>query len=85
MAAVEDRAAQMREAIIVNPFSQEDVADAMRRALAMPLEERRKRWRALMDGVETDDVMAWRDSFVASLQEASASATKRAAPRRAIT
>lgn len=63
-------AAQMREALIVNPFSQEDVADAMRRALAMPLPERRRRWRALMDGVERDDVMAWRDSFVASLEEA---------------
>lgn len=71
-------AAQMREAIIVNPFSQEDVADAMHRALAMPLEERRKRWRALMDGVEQDDVMAWRDNFVASLKEAGASGTKRA-------
>jgi trehalose 6-phosphate synthase len=45
-------AAQMKDAFIVNPFSQEDVADAMRRALAMPLEERRRRWRALMDGVE---------------------------------
>ncbi|MEZ5956109.1 MAG: trehalose-6-phosphate synthase [Hyphomonadaceae bacterium] len=63
-------AAQMPEAIIVNPFSQEDVADAMRRALAMPLQERRTRWRALMDGVERDDIIAWRDNFVASLEEA---------------
>lgn len=69
-------AAQMREALIVNPFSQEDVADAVRRALAMPLEERRKRWRALMDGVERDDIMAWRDNFVASLEEARHGATK---------
>lgn len=63
-------AQQMRDALIVNPFSQEDVADAIRRALSMPLEERRRRWRALMDGVERDDVVAWRDSFVASLKEA---------------
>ena len=63
-------AAQMRDALIVNPFSQEDVADAIKRALAMPLPERRRRWRALMDGVEKDDIMAWRDSFVAALQEA---------------
>jgi trehalose 6-phosphate synthase len=63
-------AAQMKDALIVNPFSQEDVADAMRRALAMPVEERRKRWRALMDGVERDDVVAWRDNFVASLKSA---------------
>jgi trehalose 6-phosphate synthase len=63
-------AAQMRDALIVNPFSQEDVADAIRRALAMPLDERRTRWRTLMDGVERDDVAAWRDDFVAALEEA---------------
>jgi len=63
-------ASQMREALIVNPFSQEDVADAMRKALAMPLEERRRRWRALMEGVEREDIVAWRDAFVASLEEA---------------
>ncbi len=63
-------AQQMRDALIVNPFSQEDVGDAIRRALNMPVEERRRRWRALMDGVERDDVVAWRDNFVASLQEA---------------
>ncbi|MGD9965547.1 MAG: trehalose-6-phosphate synthase [Hyphomonadaceae bacterium] len=63
-------AAQMRDALIVNPFSQEDVADAIRRALAMPVEERRRRWSSLMAGVEQDDVVAWRDSFVASLEEA---------------
>jgi trehalose 6-phosphate synthase len=63
-------AQQMRDALVVNPFSQEDMADAIKRALAMPLEERRKRWRALMDGVMQDDVVAWRDSFVQCLAEA---------------
>lgn len=63
-------AQQMREALIVNPFSQEDMADAILRALAMPLEERVVRWRALMDGVLKEDVTAWRDSFVRALQEA---------------
>jgi trehalose 6-phosphate synthase len=74
-------AAQMRDAIIVNPFSQEDVADAIRRALAMPQDERRRRWRALMDGVEQDDIMAWRDSFVRALEEAHAGGKKRRSPR----
>ncbi len=72
-------AAQMVEALIVNPFSQEDVADAIRRALAMPLPERRKRWRTLMDGVEKDDIIAWRDSFVAALE--AAQQTNRTPPR----
>jgi trehalose 6-phosphate synthase len=63
-------AQQMRDALVVNPFSQEDMADAIKRALTMPLEERRRRWRALMDGVLKDDVVAWRDSFVSCLEEA---------------
>jgi trehalose 6-phosphate synthase len=70
-------AQQMREALIVNPFSQEDVADAMKRALAMPLEERQQRWRALMDGVMKDDVVAWRDSFVQSMEAARDGGTTR--------
>jgi trehalose 6-phosphate synthase len=74
-------AQQMKEALIVNPFSQEDVADAIKRAIAMPLEERRNRWRALMDGVERDDVVAWRDSFVTSLEAARDTAPSRPRPR----
>lgn len=62
--------AQMKEALIVNPFSQEDVADAAKKALAMPVQERRRRWRALMEGVEQEDIVAWRDSFVAALEGA---------------
>jgi trehalose 6-phosphate synthase len=63
-------ARQMKDALIVNPFSQEDVADAMRRALAMTLPERRARWSALMQGLERDDIYAWRDTFVDALEAA---------------
>lgn len=62
-------AQQMREALIVNPFSQEDVADAIMKALTMPVEERTQRWRTLMDGVMKNDVVAWRDSFVQCLEQ----------------
>lgn len=44
-------ASQMSDALIVNPYSREDVSDAIRRALAMPLGERRQRWESLMHGV----------------------------------
>jgi trehalose 6-phosphate synthase len=74
-------AQQMREALIVNPFSQEDVADAIRRALAMPVEDRRRRWRALMDGVEREDILAWRNAFVAALHEARDEAARQGRPR----
>ena len=74
-------AAQMKDALIVNPFSQEDVADAIKKALAMPPAERRTRWRALMDGVEKDDIVAWRDNFVAALHAARNEGAERPRPR----
>ena len=57
----------MTDALIVNPFSREDVSDAIRRALIMPHAERRRRWESLFHGVMTDDVEAWRDRFVSAL------------------
>ncbi|MBE8717765.1 alpha,alpha-trehalose-phosphate synthase (UDP-forming) [Cellvibrio polysaccharolyticus] len=61
-------AAQMKDALIVNPFDRETVAEAIREALAMPLRERIARYEALMHGVVTDDVVAWRDNFVRELK-----------------
>jgi trehalose 6-phosphate synthase len=63
-------AQQMREALIVNPYCREELADAIGVAIAMPREERVRRWEALMAGVVRDDVVAWRDSFLAALQAA---------------
>jgi trehalose 6-phosphate synthase len=61
-------ARQMQDAVIVNPYSREDVSDAIKRALTMPKPERIRRWEALMAGVRREDVAAWRDAFVAALQ-----------------
>ena len=61
-------ALQMKDALIVNPFSPEELSDALSRALVMPLEERKRRWRALYEGVRRDDVTAWRKSFVSALE-----------------
>ncbi|ESQ89132.1 hypothetical protein ABAC460_13765 [Asticcacaulis sp. AC460] len=62
-------AEQMKEALIVNPFSREDVSEAIHRGLAMPLRERRRRWEALYDKVLTNDVSKWRDDFVSCLSD----------------
>jgi trehalose 6-phosphate synthase len=62
---------QMPEAILVNPYSKDDVSDAIREALEMPKPERLRRWESLIDGVRTDDVMAWRQAFVGALQSGS--------------
>jgi trehalose 6-phosphate synthase len=61
-------ALQMRDALIVNPFSPEELAEALKQALAMPLAERRRRWQSLYHGVSTEDVTAWRKAFVNALE-----------------
>jgi trehalose 6-phosphate synthase len=67
-------APQMPEALIVNPMSREDMAEAIRRGLSMPLDERKARWQALVDGVRRETVTAWRDAFVNALAEPEPSA-----------
>jgi len=61
-------AEQMGEALLVNPFSREELSDAIKRALTMPLEERRRKWESLMQVVRDTDVGVWRDDFVATLR-----------------
>jgi len=60
---------QLREALLVNPNTPEEIADALKRALAMGREERIRRWRALNENVQREDVTAWRDAFVGALGE----------------
>ncbi|MDP2763597.1 MAG: trehalose-6-phosphate synthase, partial [Brevundimonas sp.] len=61
-------AEQMGEALLVNPFSREELSDAIKRALTMPLAERKRKWEALMKVVRDTDVGIWRDDFVATLR-----------------
>ncbi|MDQ2859839.1 MAG: trehalose-6-phosphate synthase [Pseudomonadota bacterium] len=61
-------ARQMTDAVIVNPFSREELSEGLKRALSMGRPERIERWGRLMDGVRRSDVETWRDSFVAALK-----------------
>lgn len=58
---------QMKDALIVNPYDTSEVANALYHALNMSLRERRKRWRALMDGLVEHDIQHWRREFLAAL------------------
>jgi trehalose 6-phosphate synthase len=69
----------MKHALIVNPFSREDVSEAIKTGLSMSRKERKRRWEALMHGVVNDDVTAWRDSFVAALRASGPASIKPAA------
>lgn len=60
-------AEQMTAALLVNPFSPEELSDALAQALHMPLVERKARWRALMETVEQQDVRWWLHRFLDAL------------------
>ncbi|HYD45274.1 MAG TPA: trehalose-6-phosphate synthase, partial [Phenylobacterium sp.] len=72
-------AMQLKDALIINPNSPEEIADALRRALQMPLAERRRRWEALNENVQREDVTAWRDRFVQALAAAGPAELRRVA------
>ncbi|AJY10743.1 alpha,alpha-trehalose-phosphate synthase (UDP-forming) [Burkholderia dolosa] len=63
-------AEQLKEALLVNPYDTQGTAQAIQRALAMPLEERRQRHTALMATVRKTDVHWWRTRFLEALIEA---------------
>lgn len=52
------------QALLVNPHDVEGVADAIHEAFTMPAPERLRRMRALRDGVRTQDINWWVDTFL---------------------
>jgi trehalose 6-phosphate synthase len=58
---------ELKQAIIINPFDADDIADSFVTALRMPLAERRERWHAMFDYLVRNDVAAWRKRYLAAL------------------
>jgi trehalose 6-phosphate synthase/phosphatase len=61
-------AAEMAEAVVVNPYDVESLAVAYQRALSLPEDERRFRMEALRARVVVNDAKRWVDSFLSSLE-----------------
>ena len=57
-------AAEMAEALLINPFDEERTAFTVTRALAMSDEEKRDRMLALHERVLRNDVFVWGDRFL---------------------
>jgi trehalose 6-phosphate synthase len=63
-------AEQLKDALLVNPYDPDGMADAMQRALQMPLEERQSRHQKLLESIQTQDVHWWRKMYLQALDEA---------------
>lgn len=62
-------AEELEEALIVNPYNIDDMANAMQIALNMPLNERKQRHGALLERIKKHDVLHWRKSFLKVLMD----------------
>jgi len=64
-------AEELHEALIVNPYDVDEMANNLQAALRMPVGQRKQRHQALMARIREHDVRAWYHSFLAALREAS--------------
>jgi trehalose 6-phosphate synthase/phosphatase len=69
-------AGEMGEALLVNPYDEEQVAAAMERALNMVPEERARRMSQLRERVARNDVFDWAERFLRSLETVETIATR---------
>jgi trehalose 6-phosphate synthase len=63
-------AVELREAIQVNPFDIDEIAEAIERALSMPLAERRERWATMFEHLVEHDINRWCRNFLEALAAA---------------
>ncbi len=63
-------AEDLEEALIVNPYDIDEVAQSLHTAIVMPLEERQERYHALLARIRKHDAKNWRDGFLTALREA---------------
>lgn len=59
-------------ALLVNPYDVETIADAIGRAVSMPLEQKRERYAAMAEAVRKNDVFDWCNHYLDQLANMSA-------------
>ncbi|MEM8551695.1 MAG: trehalose-6-phosphate synthase [Pseudomonadota bacterium] len=57
-------AEELREALIVNPYSIDELAETLRAAIQMPLKERKRRYEVLADKVMQNTASHWARTFL---------------------
>lgn len=61
-------AQELKEAIIINPTDTQEVADAIKRGLAMPLAEQEQRLQAMQQHLQNHSVFRWSNDFLSAFE-----------------
>jgi trehalose 6-phosphate synthase/phosphatase len=62
-------AKELGEALLINPYSREEVAEAIKQALEMPIEEQKRRNAAMQKRLRRYNVVAWAQDFIRQLHQ----------------
>lgn len=60
---------ELNEALLINPFNYEEIADTLKQALEMPKAEQKQRMKALQKRVSRYSVEKWASEFINSLKQ----------------
>ncbi|MEO1034571.1 MAG: trehalose-6-phosphate synthase [Pseudomonadota bacterium] len=60
---------ELTEAVIVNPYDKDNVADGIASVITMDRDERRERYEAMIKTLKKNDITAWRRRFVDALRD----------------
>jgi trehalose 6-phosphate synthase len=60
-------ACELDAAVIANPYDPDAVAEGLQKALQMPIDERRERWRTMVEVLRRHSITDWRESFLRAL------------------
>jgi len=62
-------AGNLPDALLVNPYNSEQIADTLRRALSMSMEDKKSRMRRLRRVIAKKNVYWWCESFLKALRD----------------
>lgn len=62
-------AEELGEALIVNPFNREEMAEVLRKSLSMPNQEQVERMTLMQERIKRKNVFKWANDFILKLQE----------------
>jgi trehalose 6-phosphate synthase len=66
-------------ALVVHPYDELGIAEALRQALEMPTSERRRRMLRMRHQIQRSDILRWRDHNFEQIQQQQDASTKLAA------